>query len=209
MKIIMQKYCKFLFILSCIVACQWNCQLKAAPQEELFKNWLAFGNLDSPIEVYYFSNWECSTCGRIEPIIAESGPEIAKSARIIFVDLITNQESIDFTPYNLSFMMHNKPQYLQLRGMMNELSKKTKSPKDADMVSGASSLGASYRPLSYSETTSGIKYFKYLARQFHIDSVPTVVVVNSKKQVGKKFVGSDEITVKNILSAIESLKQGE
>lgn len=200
-----QNYYKILFLLCAVFTFQHG-SLRAA-QERSF-DVIAFGNLDSPIEVYYFSDWECSTCRRIEPIIAENIAEITKSARLVFVDLISNQESIDFTPYNLSFMIRNKPQYLQIRAMLNQLSERTKSPKDAEVLEAIAQIGGSYQPLSYSETTSGIKYFKYLAQQFHVDRTPTVVIVNSKKHIGKKLVGSDEINTKSILSAIESLKQG-
>jgi len=195
-----------IFFLLCAVFTFQSSYIEAALEN--VQDLIAFGNLDSPIEVYYFSDWECSTCRRIEPIIAENAVEIAKSARFIFVDYINNQESIDFTPYNLSFMIRNKSQYLQLRGALEQLSQQTKTPKDSEILEAISRVGGSYQPLSYSEVTAGIKYFKRLAQQFHVDRTPTVIVVNSQKHIGKKFVGSDEISGKAILSAIESLKQG-
>src|ERR1700738_2273075 len=67
-----------------------------------------FGKKSSPVEVYVFSDWFCPACRRVESIIEQKAPEIAKNARLFFIDIPIHDESINYLPYNLSFMVKEK-----------------------------------------------------------------------------------------------------
>lgn len=179
-------------------------QLQAAENE--VKDQVAFGNLKSPVEVYVFTDWECPSCRHVEPIIEKASPEIMKKARLIFVDLPVHAESMNFTPYNLSFMIKNKPQYFRLRDALTEMSKGSAAPTDEQVEAAAKKLGVTYDQLNYSDVAVGIKYFKHLAKQFSVDRTPTVVIVNKEKKKGKKLIGGGEITQDNLMKAIDSLQ---
>jgi len=174
--------------------------------EKSIKDSIAFGNLDSPIEVYVFSDWECPSCRKIEPIIENNAPEIMKKAKLIFVDYAVHDSSVNFTPYNLSFMIHNKPQYMRLRDALTEIALTTHEPTDKQVEDAVRKLGVKYQQLNYADVATGTKYFKHLIKQFDVEGTPTVVIVNSSQKKGKKLAGASEITEKNIMNAIDALK---
>lgn len=180
-------------------------KLQAA--ENGIKESIAFGNLKSPVEVYVFTDWECPSCRKVEPVLEKASPEIMKKARLIYVDLPVHPESMNYTPYNLSFMIKNKPQYFRIRDFLTELSTKTDAPTDEQVEAGAKKLGIKYEQLNYSDVAVGIKYFKHLAKQFSVDRTPTVVIVNKNDKKGKKLIGGSEITEENLLKAIDSLSK--
>lgn len=180
-------------------------QLQAA--EKNIKESIAFGDMSSHVEVYVFTDWECPSCRKVEPILEKAAPAIMKKAKLVFVDMPIHPESTNFTPYNLSFMINDKAQYFHLRNQLTKLSLTTKTPTDEEVEAIAAKLGAKYRQLHYADIDVGIKYFKHLSDQFKVEGTPTVVVVNAEKKKGKKLVGVNEITEDNILKAIHSLSQ--
>lgn len=180
-------------------------QLQAA--ENNIKESIAFGNLKSPIEIYIFTDWECPSCRKIEPMLDTSGPEIMKKARVIFVDLPVHPESMNFTPFNLSFMIKDKKDYLKIRDILTEISLKTDAPTDEQVEAAVKKINVKYEQLNYADVSVGIKYFKHLAKQFNVDRTPTVVIVNKDKKKGKKLIGATEISAVNILNAIEALSK--
>lgn len=180
-------------------------QLQAA--EKSIKESIAFGDQSSHVEVYVFTDWECPACRKIESVLERAGPEIMKKAALVYVDMAVHPESTNFTPYNLSFMIKDKPQYFKLREMLTQLSERTTTPSDELVEDGAKKLGVKYEQLHYSDIDMGIKYFQHLAKQFGVDRTPTVVIVNKEKKKGKKLIGGVEITQENILNAIESLSK--
>jgi thiol-disulfide isomerase/thioredoxin len=179
-------------------------QLHAA--ENSIKDSIAFGNLESPLEVYVFTDWECPSCRKIDPILEEMFPEITKNARLIFVDFVIHPESMNFTPYNLSFMIKDKAQYMKLRDLLTDVSLKTSTPTDQDIEKAIKPLGAKYEQLNYADVAVAIKYFKHVGKQFGVDRTPTVVIVNKNQKKGKKLIGASEITKENITKAIDSLR---
>lgn len=179
-------------------------QLQAA--EEGIKDKIEFGNKSSKLEVYLFTDWQCPACRKAEPTIEKLAPLIEQKAKFIFVDFPIHPETMNFTPYNLAFMVNNKDQYLKLRHILGQVSQETGSPTEEQIDKAISPLGVKYNQLNYSDIAVGFKYYKDLAKQFGIDMTPTVIIINTETKKGKKLKGGSEITETNIKNAIESLK---
>lgn len=173
--------------------------------EDQIKQELYFGNENSPIEVFVFTDWNCPACRELEPYLARMSPALMKDAKVIFVDHALHPESLNYTPYNLSFQIHDKKEYFKLRGMLTKLSEKTMHPTEHQVEEDASKLGVTYQPLDYSDVALSIRYFKELSKQFNITSTPTMVIVNTETRKGKKLKGTEEITRRNALTAIKEL----
>lgn len=180
-------------------------ELKAA--ENSIKDSVAFGNTNSHIDVYFFSDWQCPACRQVEPKLNELTDLIMQKARLTYVDFTIHPSSLNFTPYNLSFMIHNKEIYLRLRDALTELSTETEAPTEEQIEKIAARLRTRYTQLNFSDVTLGLKYFKTLGKEFEIDSTPTLVLVNEKTRKGKKLFGVAEITEKNITEAINKLNE--
>lgn len=179
---------------------------KIAAAEEAFKNKIAMGNASSPIEVYLFTDWQCPSCRKIEPVIEKMSPEIQKKAKLFFIDFPIHPETMNFTPYNLAFMINNKEGYLKLRKVLTELSEQTGAPTEEQIQKAISSLGVKYEQLNYADVAVGFKFNKDLAKQFGINSTPTLVLVNLETKKGKKLKGGIEISETNVMNAIDALK---
>lgn len=179
---------------------------KLKAQEDSIKDRIVFGNLSSPIDVYIFTDWQCPACRSIEPALVNMAPTLEKNARVTFVDFIIHPETLNFIPYNLSFMLNNKEHYLKLRDLLTQISEKTGDPSEQEIEKMIAPLGVKYNQLSYSDVAVGIKYFKHLGKEFKVTSTPTVILVNKSTKKGKKLHGGSEITEANILKAIETLK---
>ncbi len=164
------------------------------------------GKQSSKVEVYVFSDWLCPICVRIEPAIEAAFPAMEKRARIFFVDKIIHQEAMNFVPYHLSFLVHEKPKYLQLRKALFALAKKTKNPSVDDVKGAIAPLGVTYKQLSFMEVTQMMARAQTLSTQFKVNATPVVVVTNSATKKSKTLVGGSEITQDNILKAIKSME---
>ncbi len=192
------------FLFSQIGFAKFN-QLHAV-EGELKEN-LAFGDKNSHIEVYVFTDWKCPSCRKVDPILEKSASKIMEKAKLIFVDFPIHDESLNFTPFNLSFMINNKNEYFKLRDFLVELSQKTDTPTEEEVAAGAKKLGVTYKQLNYADVAGGIKYFDHLVTQFELTKTPSIVVINSSNKKGKKLIGSAEISEKSILNAIDFLSQ--
>lgn len=179
-------------------------KLKAA--ENSIKDSVAFGNMNSDLDVFFFSDWQCPACRQVEPKLKELAPLIMTKARLTFVDFTIHPSSLNFSPYNLSFMIHNKGRYLDLRDALTTLSVETETPSDEQVEEIANKHDLHYKQLNYSDVALGLKYFKTLGNEFDIDSTPTLVLVNEKTKKGKKLYGVAEITADNINDALNKLK---
>lgn len=169
-----------------------------------FKDSIAFGDKKSPIEVYVFTDWFCPACRMIEPVLEKTAPAIEGKAKLFFVDMQIHQDSLNFTPYNLSFMVNNKSNYFPLRKALNELAQKNKSPTEQQVQKAIAPT--KFRELNFSDISTGVKLFKSLSKQFNIEATPTIVIINVQNKKGKKLSGVGEITQENLLKAIDSLK---
>jgi len=178
--------------------------LKAA--EASIKESVIFGKASSPVQVYFFSDWQCPACRSLEPTIEVIAPKIMTKASLVFVDTIVHSDTLNFVPYNLSFMIHNKDQYLQLRHILTDISKTTGSPSEEQVEGAIRRLGVEHKQLHYSDIAVGLKYFKHLVKQFEVDATPTMIIVHRDAKTGKKLQGN-EINESNVMKAIESMQK--
>jgi thiol-disulfide isomerase/thioredoxin len=174
--------------------------------ENSIRDRIAFGNPDSNVEVFLFTDWQCPACRGLEPVFVQLAPSIMKKARMTFADIDIHPETLNFLPYNLSFMVHNKDKYLQLRDVLTEISTTTKEPTDDIVNQAIKKYGVKYKPMHYADIAVANKYFKHLESQFDLESTPTLVIVNLSDKRGKKFVGK-EITYDNVMSAIDKMSK--
>jgi len=172
--------------------------------EDNIKENISFGNQQSNIEVYVFTDWHCPACRSIEDILESAAPKIMKVAKLTFVDDPVHPETLNFTPYNVSFMINNKDKYFQLRRALTNLSESNDNPSNEEIQELASKFGVKYKQLSYSEIALANKFFTHLIKQLDAEGTPTVVVVNKETQKGKKLSGTKKITEENIMRAIKS-----
>lgn len=179
-------------------------KLQAA--ENTLKEQIAFGNPSSEIQAYLFTDWACPACRQLEGKLRLIIPTLFEKTKFYFVDLPVHKETLNYSPYNMSFMVNNKPKYLELRDFLTELSTQTGEPTDKQISEIAKKAGTQYRELNYADVSLGLKYWKELAKQFDMDATPTLVLVNQKAKKGKKLAGVEEITEANINKAIEALK---
>lgn len=172
--------------------------------ETTIKESLIFGNKDSPLEIYLFTDWACPACRELEPHLEKIFPEITKRVRFTFVDHAIHTETLNYSPYNVSFMIKNKAQYLKLRAALTKLALETSAPTDEQVEKLAEKLDTKYQQLHFADITLSQKYFKQLAKQFSVSKTPTLVLINKDTKKGKKLIGS-EITETNIDKAIDAL----
>lgn len=164
-----------------------------------------FGNRSSPIEVYIVSDWFCPACKELEPHLEAILPSVMEKASVIFVDRNIHPESMNYMPYNLSFMLKEKDKYLDLRGELIKLTAETKTPTPDQVQAAIAPLNVTYKPLNFSDIDSGHRFFQGIAKTFQIDSTPTVVIANKKTIKAKKLAGLEEINEASILLWIDKL----
>lgn len=174
-------------------------------QENDLRAELAFGDKDSPIEMYLFSDWACPACRKLESKLDTLAPVLMAQGRVYFVDHAIHPETLNFTPYHLSFMLKNKDHYLELREALTEISDETKAPTEDQVEEAVSHAGAKYYELDYSEVATAIRYFKKLGKKYNIKGTPTLVIINKETKKGKKLKGTNAITEKNVLEAINKI----
>lgn len=179
-------------------------QLKA--EESSIVKQITFGDKTSPIEVYFFTDWLCPACKKVEPNMVKMAPAIMDKAQLTFVDYTIHPESLNFTPFNLALMIYNPDQYLKVREILNGLSLKTTEPTDDEIAAAIAPLGIKLKELQYSQVVAGINYFERLGKNFKVGSTPTVVIYNSKTKKEKLLRGDSEITEAKILKTIQSLQ---
>lgn len=170
------------------------------------KESIIFGNQSSPIEIYIFTDWQCPACRKLEPNLPSILSAAEKKAKIVFIDVDIHPETLNFIPYNLSFMIHNKDKYLKLRDILTEISEETGAPTEEEVEEEVSRIGVTYEQLNFADVAVGNKYFKHMASEFDINSTPTIVIVNRDTKKGKKLRGWREATSDNVLKAINSVR---
>lgn len=140
--------CALGFLMALIGVAKFD-QMAAA--EATIKESLVFGKKESPIEVYIFTDWACPACRALEPVIERMAPAIMEKARLTFVDHAIHTETLNYTPYNVAFMIHNKPDYFKLRDALTHLSLSTSSPKEVQIKKLARSYHTEYQELNFSD----------------------------------------------------------
>ena len=179
-------------------------QLQAV--EDVIKEKIKFGNTASPVQVYIFTDWACPACRMVEPAIEAMAPQLMREAQITFVDTVVHPETLNYAPYNISFMANSKPKYFQIREALGKLSVKNKKPTEEQVRKTIAPLGVHYTELPFEEITLAMRYFEELTEKFKVTGTPTIAIVNTSAKKGKKLAGVEEITEANVLKAINALK---
>ncbi|HET6515840.1 MAG TPA: thioredoxin domain-containing protein [Thermodesulfovibrionales bacterium] len=168
---------------------------------------IIMGNKSSSLEVFILTDWFCPACRKAEQEIERTVPAIGKRAKVVFVDVPIHGESLNYTPYNLSFLVHEKEKYLELRRALMGLTEKTKEPSTEDVQKAITPLHVTYRPLSFMLANRGIKFYDEIARTYKVTATPTVVVNNEKTKKAVRLVGTKDISEAAILRALDEVSQ--
>jgi protein-disulfide isomerase len=166
----------------------------------------SLGKQDSPLEVYFFSDWLCPICVKVEPVIETAYPSLSQKAKMNFVDKIIHPESVNFVPYHLSFLANEKGKYLVLRKTLFGVAQKTKNPSFDDIKAAIAPLGVTYKQLSFMDVTQQMNTAQKLAEQFKVTATPTLVIRNTKTGKVKTLVGNSDITAEKLAKAIKELE---
>lgn len=169
------------------------------------KDRIALGTKNSPVEVYFVSDWFCPSCKKIEPLIEKIYPKIKSKVTFYFIDYPIHKKSLNFSPYNLSFLVNDKAHYFKARQMLMNLADKTEAPTDIEVEKLAKKDGLVYKELSFLEVKTGSEYFEKIVEKYNLNSTPTVIITNPRKNSTVKLEGRDEISEQKILDAIEKL----
>ena len=179
-------------------------QLQAA--EDMIKEKIKFGNQKSPLQLFVFTDWACPACRLVEPKIEAISQKILNEAQITFVDTVVHTATLNYAPYNLSFMVNNKSEYFRIRDALGQLSLTTKKPTEEEIQNTVAPLGVHYKELPYEDVSIAMKYFEELTDKFKITGTPSVAIVNTKIKKGKKLAGAEEISEANIIKAMRALR---
>jgi protein-disulfide isomerase len=166
---------------------------------------MAFGTKNHPVEVYFVSDWHCPSCKKIEPIIEKIYPDIKSKVTFYFIDYAIHKKSLNFSPYNLSFLINNKSQYFKARQMLLDLADKTESPTDEQVEKAAAKQRLTFKELSFLDIKTGLEYFEKIVSKYNLHATPTVIITNPRRNSVVKLEGRDEISEEKILNAIEKL----
>jgi uncharacterized membrane protein len=163
---------------------------------------LAFGDTESSSEVYIVTDWFCPACRAAEPEILTGARKAMPQAKVVFVDYPIHPETLNYIPYNLSFILREKGKYLQIREALATLSRKTKEPMPEDVQAAVSPLGVKYVPLNYADVLAGVQYFNTLVNKFKVKGTPSVVVRDSRTGKTRTLYGATDITSENIMKTL-------
>ncbi len=166
---------------------------------------VGLGKQDSDIEVYVFTDWFCQACRQAEPDLEKAYPNIVNRARLIFVEDPIHKESMNFIPYNVSFLVREKEKYLEIRKALARLALRTKDPSPEDVQKAVAPLGVKYRPLNYADLGTAVRYYQALVRSFHVEGTPTLVVYNRRTKSVKQLYGVKDLSYPNILMAVSGV----
>lgn len=194
------------FLLVVLVGVVLASNLSEDKSNEIIKNQLSFGDSNSKVHVYLFTDWLCPYCKKLEPNLQNIIPSVSKVAQVTFVDVAIHPESANFIPYNVSFMMNNKQQYLALRSALDELSTNTKTPTEKEVTDAIQKTGVVYKKLNNSQILDAANYFMSLMQKFKVDGTPAIVVENEKTNKFEVISGVDNMTEENILKTIEKVR---
>jgi protein-disulfide isomerase len=163
---------------------------------------LAFGDTESSSEVYIVTDWFCPACRAAEPEILKGARIAMRQAKVVFVDYPIHPETLNYIPFNLSFIVREKEKYLQVREALATLARKTKEPTPEDVQATVSPLGVKYVPLNYADVLAGVQYFSTLVNKLKVPGTPSVVVQDSRTGKTKTLYGMSDITSENILKTV-------
>lgn len=165
------------------------------------------GKAKSSTIVYFVSDWFCPGCRMVEPVIEKMYPDIARLAKISFVDFPIHKETLNFTPFNLQFLYFEKDKYISLRKALGELALKTKNPAPEEVQAVVAPLGVKLRQVNYADILYGMQANLTVYRGFNLNSTPSVVVTSSRTKKTKIMVGDKQITEQAVRAAIAEVEK--
>lgn len=163
------------------------------------------GKTGSPVTVYFISDWFCPGCHKAEASIEQMYPEVARKARVAFIDYPVHPETNNYTPFNLGFLVHEKKNYIKLRGALSSLAQRTRTPSPEDVKAAVRPLGVTPRHMDYADVMYGMQLNLTIYRGFGIKATPSVVVANAKTKKHRVLEGASAITSRNVMGAIEEI----
>ncbi len=166
---------------------------------------VALGKMDAEVEVYVFTDWFCVACRKAEPDMERAYPNILSRAKLVFVDMPIHAESMNFVPYNLSFLVREKERYLEIRKALLLLAQRTKEPTQEDIQKAVTPMGVTYQPLNYADVNAGVQYFQSVVKAFKVQGTPAMVVFNRKTKNVKVLNGIGDLSYPNILMAVSGV----
>jgi protein-disulfide isomerase len=166
---------------------------------------VALGKTDSEIEVYVFTDWFCPACKIAEPEMEKAYPEILARGKLLFIEHPIHKESLNYLPYNLSFLVREKAKYLEIRKALMRLAQKTKEPTPEEVQKAVAPLGVVYRPLNYSEVNAAAQYFASVVKAFRVEGTPSVVVYHRKTKTHRLFTGVKDLSEANLRMAVSGV----
>lgn len=165
------------------------------------------GKEKSPITVYFISDWFCPVCQKVEPRIEQIYTQVAKEAKVAFIDYPIHAETSNFTPYNLQFLAFEKEKYPKLRAALAALAIKTKAPTSEQVQVAVAPHGVTLRQMNYADILYGLQANLTTYRGFNIKGTPSVVVENTKTKKHKILIGDKQITLQAIQSAMNEVNK--
>lgn len=167
---------------------------------------LSFGNKKSPTEIYFVTDWFCPSCKKIEPEIEKIYPKIKSQVLFYFIDYPIHRKSLNYTPYNLAFLINDKEHYFKARDILNKLAEDNDTPNDKDIIKVTKKQGIKFKELSFLDVKAGIDFFDQIVEKYDIKATPTMIITNTKTRKVIKLEGRNEITDSKILTAIEQVQ---
>lgn len=165
------------------------------------------GKTDSPVTVYFVSDWFCPGCRKIEPEVEQMYAELVKSVKIGFVDYPIHKETLNYTPYNLQFLTYEKAKYISLRRALSMLAVKTKNPTQEEVQAAVAPLGVKLRQMDYSDILYGMQANLMVYRGYGVKGTPSVVVTNSRTKKTKLLFGEKDISRQAVKNAIAEVQK--
>jgi Thioredoxin/Vitamin K epoxide reductase family len=208
-KVTLMKIAGKVLIVFLVVFSGFGLAYKGAQKSEAGENIpdISLGNKRSSVEVYIFTDWFCPACRKAEREIEKTVPVVGERAKIIFVDLPIHEQSLNYTPFGLSFLVYEKAKYLELRRALMTVTLKTKEPTPEQVQEAVTPLHVTYKPLAFLTVSRMMKVYSDLAKTFKVKSTPTVVVYEAKTKQSIRLVGAKEITETRVLGALADLQR--
>lgn len=163
------------------------------------------GSQMSQVEVIFITDWFCPSCIKAEPAMEEIVTKLNNKAKFAFIELNIHEDSYNFVPANLSFLINEKRNYLQLRQALHGLAKKTATPTEEDLRNLARPYGVVYKPLPMTAVIKGMQFASGIVATAGINSTPTVLVINRKSGANTILQGDKSITLEAVSRAIDAL----
>lgn len=180
---------------------------QAQAAEKDIQERITFGTKGKTIQIYFASDWFCPSCRKVEFVIEKLLPEIQSDVSFFFIDYPLHRKSLNYSPFNLAFMVNDPQNYFQARHMLFNLAQDKDAPTDEDIQKAAKEEGIGFKELSYSDVKAGMDFFDKIVKKYNMEYTPTLIIVNTKTDKFIKLEGTNEITETNILKSLEKIKK--